>query len=334
MKSSSIANHVFNVNLRYTRLQNQTKELFFNCLDEGRDIEYFREELEKIWGVNDTDFIENQIIEYREYIHYKNTGEELTKNEKKQIKPVGVKSAVGAILLTNELFKKAKSKEYKIRRESYGYKTNKQEYLVKLVPKYTNDIKPYYRAGQAKTRDNLVRLVSPNTYNSMVYNTTLTQNSWRQTLNDALSIGKESFIIRYHPFSCEHCIDHQYRVMSRLECLDILGTAEEGATELLHPNCKCELEIFDGKYINLYDKQYNFTNEEKIEISDIRQKVNSLTLEKERLLSDKKIYKRLGAEEDIDKVNSKIKKVNQSIKQLQEALPTTELKKQVVAINR
>ena len=334
MKSSSIANHVFNVNLHYTRLQNQTKQLFFRCLDEGRDIDYFRKELEKIWGTNDTDYIEEQIIEYRAYIHYENTGKEMTKEEKKEIKPVGLVSTVGAILLTNELFKKAKTKEYKVRSESYGYKTNKDEYLVKLVPKYTNDIKPYYRAGQPKTRENLVRLVSPNTYNSMVYNTTLTQNSWRQTLNDGLDLGKDKFIIYYHPFSCEHCIDHQYKIMDRFECLDILGTAEEGSTELLHPNCKCELQIYDSMKYNIYKKQYAFTNEEKIDISNIRQKVNSLTLEKERLLSDKAIYKRLGAEEDIDKVNSKIKKVNKSIKELQEALPTTELKKQVVAINR
>ena len=44
-----------------------------------------------------------------------------------------------------------------------------------------------------------------------------------------------------------------------------------------------------------------------------------LTLKKEELLSDKKIYKRLGYQDDVDKVNSQIKKVNNSIKELQEA---------------
>ena len=51
MKNSSfIAESVFEMNLYYTRKQNQTKELFFKCLNEGKSEEYFKEELEKIWG--------------------------------------------------------------------------------------------------------------------------------------------------------------------------------------------------------------------------------------------------------------------------------------------
>ena len=43
MKSSNlyINKSVFKVNLKYSRLQNKTKELFFKCLDEGRSLEYF-----------------------------------------------------------------------------------------------------------------------------------------------------------------------------------------------------------------------------------------------------------------------------------------------------
>lgn len=333
MKSSSIGDNVFEVNLRYSRLQNQTKELFFQCLDEGRDIDYFKEQLERIWGKDDTKYLEDQIAEYRAVLHEENTKEEYTKEEKEKINVVGILAVAGVILLTNQAFEKAKVKEYQIRFQSYAYKTDKEEYLKKLIPKYTNDIKPYYKQGEPKARQNIVRYVSPNTYNSMVYNTCVTRNGWIQTLNDAQELGQDYFIIRYHPFSCEYCIDHQNRVMTRKECLDILGTADEGATELLHPNCKCELEIYMGQNIETPFRS-KFTREEKIEFSDIRQKVNTLTLKKEELLSDKKIYKRLGYQDDVDKVNSQIKKVNNSIKELQEALPTKALKKQVVAIHR
>lgn len=329
MKSSNIADNVFNVNLKYTRLQNKTKELFFKCLDEGRTADYFEEELKKIWGINDAQFIEQQVKEYMSFIHEQNTGKEMTKEEKKELNILGSVAVIGAILLTNKLFKTAKGKEYKLRADSYGYKTNKDEYLRKLVPKYTNDIKPYYRAGEPKTRETLVRLVSPNTYNSMVYNTVLTKNGWIQTLNDGNDMNVNYYFIPAHSFSCPYCAQHQEQIMTAKECYDLLGRAEETEGDLLHPNCKCELAFYDN---GVRLKKINMMNVE--EQYHIRQKVNTLTLKKEELQSDKRIYQRLGSQEDIDKVNQQIKKVNSSIKDLQKALPTTELKKQVVAINR
>ena len=67
---------------------------------------------------------------------------------------------------------------------------------------------------------------------------------------------------------------------------------------------------------------------------EIRQKVNGLTLEKERLLTDIKIQKSLGNYDEVDKLNSQRNKINSSIRELKEQLPTEELRKQVVAINR
>lgn len=329
MKSSSIGDNVFEVNLRYSRLQNQTKELFFQCLDEGRDIDYFKEQLERIWGKDDTKYLEDQIAEYRAVLHEENTKEEYTKEEKEKINVIGILAVAGVILLTNQAFEKAKVKEYQIRFQSYAYKTDKEEYLKKLIPKYTNDIKPYYKQGEPKAVSNIVRFVSPNTYNSMVYNTCLTRNGWIQTIDDAEQFGVQYLIIKNHSFSCPYCLEHQEKPMTVKECLDLLGTADETQGDLLHPNCKCELTFYDKG-----TKTKKLKKGELEEEYHIRQKVNTLTLKKEELLSDKKIYKRLGYQDDIDKVNSQIKKVNNSIKELQEALPTKALKKQVVAIHR
>lgn len=321
MKNSNIAESVFNINLYYTRKQNKTKELFFQCLDEGRDVDYFKAELEKIWGEIDTQYLEEQIIEYMAFIHEINTGKKLDKNDVSLIET----ASLGAILLTNKLFKKIKSKEYKTRIESYGYETNKEEYLKKLVPKYTSNTKRYKNG----------RFVSPSTYNSMVYNTALTRNGWTQTINDASDLGIGYFIIRYHPFSCEHCMEHQNRLMSIDECVDLLGYADEAQGDILHPNCKCELQMVrNNKELDEYQDPYaNLSYEEKVEISEIRQQVNSLTLERERLRTDLKLYKQLNDQENIDKTKAKISKINNAVKGLQEALPT-DLRKQVVAINR
>ena len=329
MKSSNIADSVFSVNLKYTRLQNKTKELFFECLEAGKPVDYFEEELKKIWGTDDTSYIRQEVQDYRALLHEENTGEVLTKEEKKEINVAGLVGVASTIVLANELFKKAKTKEYQIRIDSYGYKTNKDEYLEKLVPKYTNDIKPYYKAGQPKTKSNIVRYVSPSTYNSMTYNTCLTRNGWIQTLNDGNDMDIGLYFIPSHSFSCPYCAEFQEKIMTAKECYRLLGTADEGESELLHPNCKCELAFYDT---GVKLKRLNYTQIE--EEYHIKQQVNSLQLKKEELLSDKKIYKGLGDQGGIDKVNSQIKKVNSSIKELQSALPTTELKKQVVARNR
>ena len=52
---------MFNTNLKYTRLQNQTKELFFKCLDEGRSLEYFKSKLEELWGRVDYSYTKEEI---------------------------------------------------------------------------------------------------------------------------------------------------------------------------------------------------------------------------------------------------------------------------------
>lgn len=328
--SSYIADNVFGINLEYTRMQNKTKELFFKCLNEGRDEEYFENELKKIWNDSDLDFMQEQILEYREMVHEENTEKEMTEEQKKDINIVGFAALSSAILLTNKLFQKSKIKEYTIRFESYAYKVDKDEYLKKLVPKYTSDIKPYYKKGEPKIKENIVRYVKPSTYNSMAYNTTLTKNEWAQTLNDGLELNMDYYYIRSHSFSCPYCLKHQERKMTRKECLDIYNTADEGATDLLHPNCKCELVIYDK---NTKLKKIK-NKDERIEQYHIREKVMSLTLKKEEILSDIRIQKSMGNQDEVDKLNKQRKKINNSIKNLQEALPTTELKKQVVAINR
>lgn len=321
MKNYNLFDNVFNLNLHYTRLQNKTKELFFQCLEEGRDIDYFKAELTKIWGKTNKDYIEDQIIEYMAFIHEKNTGKKLDKNDVSLVEV----ASLGAIALTNTLFQKIKTKEYATRKNSYGYEANKTEYLKKLVPKYTSNTKRYKNG----------RFVSPSTYNSMVYNTALTRNGWVQTLNDATDLGIGYFIIRYHPFSCPHCMKHQNHLMSVEECMDLLGYADEAEGDILHPNCKCELQMVkNNKELDEYQDPYkDLSYEEKVEISEIRQMVNSLTLERERLRTDLKIYKELDDQVHVDKVKQKISKTNNAIKGLQEALPT-DLRKQVVAINR
>jgi hypothetical protein len=74
MKKSDefIKESVFRVNLDFLKLQNKTKELYFECLNEGRSEEYFNKKLEDIWGNTSYSFMDREINEYRELIHENN----------------------------------------------------------------------------------------------------------------------------------------------------------------------------------------------------------------------------------------------------------------------
>ena len=328
-KSNYIADKVFNVNLKYVKLQNKTKELFFKCLDEERDIDYFKAELEKIWGKEDYSYINDEIAEYEAIIHEKNIeGKTIIRDI-----PKGEEGSLfalvpaGVVLRVISKFERIKEREYKVSINSPAFKVDKQEYLKMKVNRYTDDIIPYYSSKTGK----IIRMVKPSTYNSMIHNTNLTRAGWNTTLNDADMVGVSRFWIPYHSFSCEECLRHQNRLLTKEEVINLVGYAEEAEGDILHPNCKCELVFYDSSTVFNRPSYSDYELEEQYEI---RQKVNSLTLRKEEVLTDIRIQKRLGNEDEVDKLNQKRNKINKSIRELKEALPTEELKKQVVAINR
>lgn len=327
MKNSNyISEKVFDTNLKYVQLQNKTKELFFKCLEEGRDVDYFRAQVKKIWNNIDYSYMQDDIEEYEALMHKINTGQELTPEEKKTITPVMALIGIGVIKAVDDKFTDVKIKEYSTAKNSYGYKTAKDEYLKLKVKKYSNQTVPYYsKSGE------LVRYVQPSTYDSMIHNTNLTRAGWNTTLFDADEMEQEEFYIPGHSFSCPECIEHQNRVMTKREVERLIGDAEEGDTELLHPNCKCVLTFYTGNKLKKMSKKEMAKAEEEY---NIRQKTNTLTLRKEELLTDIKIQKSLGNQDEVDKLNSQRNRINKEIRELKEALPTEELRKQVVAINR
>ena len=109
------------------------------------------------------------------------------------------------------------------------------------------------------------------------------------------------------------------------------GTDGDVSGDILHPNCKCTLQIYT-RYTDI--KKVDYTHAEQEEQYHIRQKVNSLTLQKERIKTDMKIQAQLGNIDEVDKLNQKRNKINAKIRDYKQELPTEELQKQVVAINR
>lgn len=332
MKNSSkyINEKVFKTNQKYARLQNKTEELFFQCLDEGKDLEYFYKKLDDIWGNIDHSFIENDIQEYVNLIEQNNLEylgkDKETLKDSKLSKEFLVAVGIGTFISTEQRFKEVIARRYKMFYNSPEYKRAKDEYLKRKVKSYDNQVVPYFN----ETTGEIIRYVQLSTYLSMKYNTAMTRAGWEKTLDDAELLGYTKFWIPPHAFSCKHCAEYQGIILTYNEVIDFT-VAEEQEGDILHPNCKCELLIYTP-LTNMV--RQTLPIDEIEEEYEIRQKMNSLTLKKERILTDIRVQGKLGNQDEVDKLNSQRNKINTQIRELIDKLPTKELKTKVVAINR
>lgn len=342
MKKSSelIEKNVYLVNVRYTKMMNKTKELYFKCLEENKSVEFFENEVSKIWDNVDHRFMDKQIAELKELVNSNNVEQAINLGRfqnKEYIETMKWTYDDEFFKLTPESDFKAFEKRYK-KNVVTNYKVahnsiqnaDKEEYLIKKLDRYDKQVNQvvayYHKSGQ------LAWFVKLSTYLAMVHNVDLTRSGWNQTLADAEKLGKSKFIIPYHPFSCPYCYQYQNKILTAQEVEEWLGVeAKEQTGDVLHPNCKCTLSIYWSPIQKTTDM---ISEEENNEQYKIRQKVNSLTLKRTNLKTDLKIAKSIGDESQVDKIKAKISKINKAVKEEVNKLPTTSLKKQVKAINR
>jgi len=319
---------------------NKTKELYFQCLEEGKSKEFFEKEVSKIWDNVDHRFMDKQIAELRELVHNDNVEQAINigrfKN-KEYLETLGWTFDDEYFKLTPESdfqmfekrFKKNVVTNYGVAHNSIE-KVDKEEYLTKKLDKYdkqVNQVIAYYHKNGM-----LAHYVKLSTYLAMVHNVDLTRSGWNQTLADAEKLDMNTYIIPYHPFSCLYCYEYQNKPLSAFQVEQIIGTkAQEQVGNVLHPNCKCTLSIY---WSPTQISRESMIRQEVDEQYKIRQKVNSLTLKRTNLKTDLKIAKSIGNEGQVDKIKGKISKLNKAIRDEVGKLPTESLKKQVKAINR
>ena len=340
MKKSSeeIGKDVYLTNVYYANKQNKTKILFFRCLDEGRSYEYFENELSKIWDNIDHRFMKRQIDKLQGIVNKQNIEEAINlgrlDDKYKETEYWVIDEEYFKLTPDSDFkafekrFKQNVLMNYKRAKTSLKY-ADKETYLDKKIDTYNksiNQVVSYFNKQGA-----IVRKVQLSSYLAMIHNVNLTRSGWNQTISDSEKLGQEMFIIPYHPFSCPYCQLYQNRPLSKVDVETIIGVeAYEQVGDILHPNCKCTLSIY---WSSTQLERQQYTPFEKENQYDIRQKVNSLTLEKSNLRTDMKISKSLGNEGKVDKIKSKISVINRNIRELRKQLPE-ELQKQVTAIKR
>lgn len=319
---------------------NKTKELYFQCLEEGKSKEFFEKEVSKIWDNVDHRFMDKQIAELKELVHNDNVDQAINigrfKN-KEYLETLGWTFDDEYFKLTPESdfkmferrFKKNVVTNYEVAHNSIK-NMDKETYMLKKLDRYdkqVNQVVAYYHKNGM-----LAHYVKLSTYLAMVHNVDLTRGGWNQTLADADKLDKREFIIPYHPFSCPYCLEYQNRVLTAWQVEHIIGIkAEEQVGDVLHPNCKCTLSIYWSPTQIGWESIGRGEAQEQYEI---RQKVNSLTLKRTNLKTDLKIAKLIGDEGKVDKIKARISKLNKAIREEVGKLPTDSLKKQVKAINR
>lgn len=341
MKKSSeeISKNVYLINVYYTNKQNKTKILFFRCLDENRSYEYFENELSKIWDNIDHRFMKNQINKLQKIVNTQNIEEAINLgrlDDKYKETEYWV--------IDDEFFRLTPESDFKDFEQRFkrnvltnfksAQKTlknvDKEFYLEKKIDTYNRSINQVVSYFDKKGA--IVRKVQLSTYLAMIHNVNLTRSGWNQTISDSEKLGQNMFIIPYHPFSCPYCQLYQNRPLTKVEVETIIGVeAVEQVGDILHPNCKCTLSIY---WSPSQIERESFTPWQKEDFYDIRQKVNSLTLEKSNLRTDLKIALALGDNGKVDKIKQKISVINRNIRNLRNQLPTNELKKQVTIIKR
>lgn len=211
--------------------------------------------------------------------------------------------------------KKARNKYIRVITNYYGkslgtIKTkeiDKAQYLLEKVSKFdkVEKVVPYF-----DKKGNIVAYHDIASYNSMVYNTNLTNSVWNETLDNAIKTENDLVYVPGHFGSCPYCLPYEDRVYSLTGVNPIypnIQVALDGG--LKHPNCKHPIENYSSEI------KTTPSVSSPPEVYNSLQKINALELKKRRLKNDKKIYKELGGYEDIDKINQKIRKINQKIKE-------------------
>lgn len=317
--SNYIGEQVYQYKKETTKLMDKLKYIFFAYLIANETNKVFKDKIQKEFNNYQLKIDKktiNDLKQIKDIMNYTNkpiyTSDiklevqnivEMLKLDKKSIKTANDRY-IRVLENYYNKFKKTLEKEW-IQEEAYlSSKVSKFDKVEKSVV-YNNP-----RAKDGKAYFDIA------SYDSMVYNTNLTNQAWLTTIDGAEKIGNDLVYVPAHPYSCELCMEWQGKIYS------LTGSTPEYTNldialfgGLKHPNCKHPILNYWGQ------KETNeYTGEEWQEKYDARQKKQALELKKSRLLSDNKIYKELGDLEAVDKNNSKIRKINSKIREQKELM--------------
>ena len=330
--------------IKYNRMQLTTKEKFFENLYNQTSVDEYTKGIYELWGNIDHTYMDKSIKELQRMVVQKDFRDaEMYGNKKITTRSIKLQNSWREFTLTND-------EMYPLNPER-DFRTTETRYMNRHIKFYANSLKRYanskdlakdlsnlmkvydkidkqipyyahhdiYRNGKLiKAAGDILRYVDVGTYNSMLYNVNLTRSAWNRSLYDAKLLGNDLWYLPAHPYACPSCAYYQGKVYTDNplnERYPQKETAIEGGVG--HPNCKhvwlsywSEEQIQDDRYNSSeWDEKYK-----------TKQKIQSLDLEKSRLLADRRIYKNLGQQDLYDKTTARIKTIREKMKELETQL--------------
>lgn len=338
-----IEDRVWNSLVKYNRMQLTTKEKFFKSLYERTTVDEYTKAIVDLWNIDHRD-MDQSIKELQRMVIQRDLREaELYGDKKVTERSIKLENTWKEFTLED--------KELYTLTPERDFKTLEQRYVNRHIKLYENMLKRYKTAEEIasfvkeydridrtipyfshKTRE-IIRYVDLSTYLSMLYNVNLTRSAWNRAIYDAKLLGNHLWYLPAHSLACPGCAffqgyvytDHDptpreqnilrmYGKPGYEKKEDTYGENENSNIGIGHPNCK-HVWVSYWSQEQIQEEKYDSTEwEEKYKT---QQKIQSLDLQKSRLLADRRIYKELGQQDLVDKTTEKIKLIREKKKELE-----------------
>lgn len=298
----------------------EVKKLVFTCLIGKISDNIFKDKLNKINSKY------NKIEKNRTLKGYKKVKDKVVETNKKPISSEKIKFTEKD--LSDLLFKLDKTSQIKAKDKFIRIITNYYKTTLKTAKKEYISIDDYLKKKLTQydkvekvvayhNQDGTIRAYHDiASYNSMVYNTNLTSGAWNETINYCYENDIDIVYVEPHPFSCPLCQEWQgkfYSLTGKSKKYPNIEVAYKGG--LKHPNCKHNITTNVGQ-----KETEHYSSNEWVERYQARQKKQALELKRKRLRTDREIFRELGNQEEVNKINAKIRKLNSAIKEQKELM--------------
>ena len=324
-----IGDKVWDSTLKYHRMMMTTKQKFFESLYNQIPVEEYSKDIKGLWENIDHTYMDRSIEELQKMVIQRDFRDAEMYGDKK-ITQRSIKlehSRRDYIPKDYELYQLNPERDFRTieRRymnrhiklygnmlKRYSKSKNLESDLVKLMKRYDKldkTIPYYYKDGRLKCYNTIA------TYNSMLYNVNLTRSAWNRAIYDAKLLDNHLWYLPAHPFACPDCASYQGRVYTD-DRTDKRYPLKESAIEggVGHPNCK---HVWVSYWSDEQIQEEKYNSPEWEEKYKDRQKLQSLDLEKSRLLTDRRIYNSLGQQDQVDKATARIKSIRAKKKEIE-----------------
>lgn len=328
MARYNIYGHVLYSEIEYEKLMYTTERIFINALmNRIGSIEQWTDD---IWNNIDHEYMIQTLEEIKKDIintdiatllQFQNTDIDLMKFQD-FTKKVDIDGILQLTKLQPDTYDISPISKFKAQEKAYGQRVAKYykrrlefldkenidelEYLTQQIKNFSKIEQsiPYYSGGE------IIRMVTPSTYLSMLYNVNLTRTAWNQTFKDAEYFDKDLMILETHPNSCPLCAPMQGKVYSRTGKSKRYPSIEVAYSHGVgHPNCKCVFSIYWDKL------QLGTQDLEKTEANDYEndQKKKAIEREIRKTENNMNLYRMIGNYTEVDKAAQRIEKLESKL---------------------